>query len=71
MRTACRAATERIQPRRAAEPPRSLPSFHYGDGEMRYVNLGNTGLRVSRICLGMMSFGHVRGAAVGAARVGG
>jgi aryl-alcohol dehydrogenase-like predicted oxidoreductase len=24
---------------------------------MRYVNLGNTGLRVSRVCLGMMSFG--------------
>ncbi len=25
---------------------------------MRTVNLGRTGLRVSRICLGMMSFGH-------------
>ena len=25
---------------------------------MRYVNLGTTGLRVSRICLGMMSFGN-------------
>jgi len=25
---------------------------------MRYVNLGNTGLRVSRVCLGTMSFGH-------------
>jgi len=25
---------------------------------MRYVNLGNTGLRVSRVCLGMMSFGQ-------------
>jgi len=25
---------------------------------MRYVNLGNTGLRVSRLCLGMMSLGH-------------
>ncbi|HEX5881340.1 MAG TPA: aldo/keto reductase, partial [Actinomycetota bacterium] len=25
---------------------------------MRYVNLGNTGLRVSRVCLGMMSFGR-------------
>jgi aryl-alcohol dehydrogenase-like predicted oxidoreductase len=24
---------------------------------MRYVNLGDTGLRVSRICLGMMSYG--------------
>lgn len=24
---------------------------------MRYVNLGNTGLKVSRICLGMMSYG--------------
>src|SRR6266700_1242147 len=25
---------------------------------MRYVNLGRTGLRVSRICLGMMSYGN-------------
>jgi aryl-alcohol dehydrogenase-like predicted oxidoreductase len=25
---------------------------------MRYVNLGNAGLRVSRVCLGTMSFGH-------------
>ena len=25
---------------------------------MEHVNLGNTGLRVSRLCLGMMSFGH-------------
>ncbi|HEX7310834.1 MAG TPA: aldo/keto reductase, partial [Gaiellaceae bacterium] len=25
---------------------------------MQYVNLGNTGLRVSRVCLGMMSFGR-------------
>src|ERR687889_1245707 len=25
---------------------------------MLYVNLGNTGLRVSRVCLGMMSFGR-------------
>ena len=25
---------------------------------MRYVNLGNTGLRVSRVALGMMSFGR-------------
>src|SRR2546421_5232587 len=24
---------------------------------MKYVNLGSTGLRVSRLCLGMMSFG--------------
>src|SRR4051794_9141363 len=24
---------------------------------MRYLNLGGTGLRVSRVCLGMMSFG--------------
>ena len=24
---------------------------------MEYVNLGATGLRVSRICLGMMSYG--------------
>ena len=26
-------------------------------GEMQHVNLGGTGLRVSRLCLGMMSFG--------------
>ena len=25
---------------------------------MEYVNLGSTGLRVSRLCLGMMSFGR-------------
>ena len=25
---------------------------------MEYVNLGSTGLRVSRVCLGMMSFGN-------------
>src|ERR1700722_14187327 len=25
---------------------------------MQYVNLGSTGLRVSRICMGMMSFGN-------------
>ena len=25
---------------------------------MQYVNLGGTGLRVSRVCLGMMSFGR-------------
>ena len=24
---------------------------------MEYVNLGNTGLKVSRICLGMMTYG--------------
>ena len=25
---------------------------------MEYVNLGGTGIRVSRVCLGMMSFGN-------------
>ena len=25
---------------------------------MEYVNLGKTGLRVSRLCLGMMGFGN-------------
>ena len=25
---------------------------------MKYTNLGSTGLRVSRVCLGMMSFGN-------------
>jgi aryl-alcohol dehydrogenase-like predicted oxidoreductase len=33
---------------------------------MDYVNLGATGLRVSRICLGMMSFGKQLRPAVGA-----
>ena len=28
---------------------------------MEYVNLGNTGLRVSRLCLGMMSYGSFEG----------
>jgi 1-deoxyxylulose-5-phosphate synthase len=28
---------------------------------MEHVNLGRTGLRVSRICLGMMSFGRFEG----------
>jgi aryl-alcohol dehydrogenase-like predicted oxidoreductase len=27
------------------------------EAAVRYVNLGDTGLRVSRICLGMMSYG--------------
>ena len=27
---------------------------------MDYVNLGNTGLKVSRLCLGMMSYGTSR-----------
>ncbi|MGH6919783.1 MAG: aldo/keto reductase, partial [Geminicoccaceae bacterium] len=27
---------------------------------MEYVNLGATGLRVSRLCLGMMSYGDKR-----------
>src|SRR5579875_2147057 len=28
-----------------------------GERDVKYVNLGKTGLRVSRVCLGMMSFG--------------
>ena len=28
---------------------------------VEYVNLGNTGLRVSRLCLGMMSYGSFEG----------
>ena len=35
---------------------------------MDYVNLGATGLRVSRVCLGMMSYGKHRDRAVGARR---
>ena len=33
---------------------------------MKYVNLGATGMRVSRVCLGMMSFGEQQRTAVGA-----
>jgi 1-deoxyxylulose-5-phosphate synthase len=29
-----------------------------GDYDVKYVNLGTTGLRVSRVCLGMMSYGN-------------
>jgi aryl-alcohol dehydrogenase-like predicted oxidoreductase len=29
-----------------------------GDTDVKYVNLGATGLRVSRVCLGMMSYGN-------------
>src|ERR1700761_3766372 len=28
------------------------------EAAMKYVNLGGTGLRVSRVCLGMMSYGN-------------
>ena len=35
---------------------------------MDYVNLGRTGLRVSRACLGMMSYGEAREPPVGARR---
>src|SRR6201996_6869206 len=28
------------------------------EAAMKYVNLGSTGLRVSRVCLGMMSYGN-------------
>jgi aryl-alcohol dehydrogenase-like predicted oxidoreductase len=41
------------------ENPASVPPLagSAGSGSMEYVNLGGTGLRVSRVCLGMMSFG--------------
>src|SRR6202046_1162439 len=34
------------------------PSRLTGDNDVKYVNLGTTGLRVSRVCLGMMSYGN-------------
>jgi aryl-alcohol dehydrogenase-like predicted oxidoreductase len=37
---------------------RSRPPIQTEGRQMRYVNLGTTGLRVSRVCLGMMSFGN-------------
>jgi aryl-alcohol dehydrogenase-like predicted oxidoreductase len=36
----------------------AIDSSEHGRQSMEYVNLGATGLRVSRICLGMMSFGN-------------
>jgi 1-deoxyxylulose-5-phosphate synthase len=37
---------------------RSRPPIRTERRHMRYVNLGTTGLRVSRVCLGMMGFGN-------------
>jgi len=42
-------------PRYRAAPPPADPNRK---ATMRYVNLGATGLRVSRVCLGMMGFGN-------------
>jgi aryl-alcohol dehydrogenase-like predicted oxidoreductase len=42
-------------PRYAAAQPSPMQTERR---QMRYVNLGATGLRVSRVCLGMMSFGN-------------
>jgi 1-deoxyxylulose-5-phosphate synthase len=39
-----------------AKPPNGLAHDQWRV-TMEYVNLGNTGLRVSRVCLGMMSYG--------------
>jgi aryl-alcohol dehydrogenase-like predicted oxidoreductase len=33
------------------------PSIHKGSFDMQYTNLGRTGLKVSRLCLGTMNFG--------------
>ena len=55
--------------RRTTAPhgPRAMPGKHAGAGAggpagarsaMNYTNLGTSGLRVSRICLGMMGFGN-------------
>ena len=48
--------------------PRLALALTLGWPEMEYVNLGNTGLRVSRVCLGMMSYGTHESRAVGARR---
>jgi aryl-alcohol dehydrogenase-like predicted oxidoreductase len=45
-------------PRRHADSPAASPSIDTGGRQMDYVNLGASGLRVSRVCLGMMSFGN-------------
>ena len=51
--SACKSESQRERPRR----PR-----------MQYVNLGSTGMRVSRVCLGMMSYGQPREPGMGARR---
>ena len=38
--------------------PNPVPTKLTGDTDVKYVNLGATGLRVSRVCLGMMSYGN-------------
>src|SRR5215813_6224780 len=34
--------------------------YRIKEGRMQYVNLGKTGLKVSRICLGMMTYGSTK-----------
>src|ERR1700684_4556334 len=38
--------------------PSLAPAASRSENIVKYVNLGSTGLRVSRVCLGMMSFGN-------------
>src|ERR1700684_2775594 len=38
--------------------PSLAPAASRSENIVKYVNLGSTGLRVSRICLGMMSYGN-------------
>src|SRR5579875_2555787 len=53
----CRRGGRRAR-RHAASPARTgEDSARDGERDVKYVNLGKTGLRVSRVCLGMMSFG--------------
>src|SRR3954466_12438468 len=41
----------------AVRPARTEPTPHEKKNEMRYTLLGNSGLRVSEVCLGTMTFG--------------
>ena len=51
----CQGGAERAWAPGSAEP--FAPAARDVECRMEYVNLGNTGLKVSRLCLGMMSYG--------------
>src|SRR5438132_4055047 len=42
---------------RSCMQPRKRRSVQFGEYKMEYINLGKAGLKVSRICLGCMSYG--------------
>lgn len=58
LRGMCLGSRACIPPRRESSRPPVKGTSQLGSVAMAYVNLGATGLRVSRVCLGMMSFGN-------------